>query len=211
MLEPANTPGGAKLPLEQHSLVLHLPGDNSKTASKYVNEALRRGQMTVYVPVDTDNNNDDDNNNNTSQSSRIESEIINYEENVNRGNLLTLDIRSFYNSALVGNTEPFEELKMLIEEAIKERIASGRSDEGVTFVSGIGGMLATNQKFDESIDAEEWWEKTHSEWLQKGLKVTIICSHPNTIIEKKSPEQQLAHYNQAMSSLHYIVVDPGST
>lgn len=81
--------GGAKLPLEQHSLVLHLPGDNSKTASKYVNEALRRGQMTVYVPVGTDNND------NNTQSSRIESEIINYEESVNRGNLLTLDVRSF--------------------------------------------------------------------------------------------------------------------
>jgi hypothetical protein len=196
--------GGAKLPLEQHSLVLHLPGDNGKTASKYVNEALRRGQMTVYVPVGTDNND------NNSQSSRIESEIINYEESVNRGNLLTLDIRSFYSSALAGDLQPFEELKILLEEAIKERIASAKNGE-VTFVSGIGGTLAANQKFEESINAEEWWHKTHSEWLQKGLRVTIICSHPYAIIEKKSHEQQLAHYKQAMSSLHHIVVDPSST
>jgi len=39
---------------------------------------------------------------------------------------LTFDVRSFYNSALAQNTEPFEQLKILIEEAIIERqIASG--------------------------------------------------------------------------------------
>jgi len=69
--------------------------------------------------------------------------ITNYEDHVNHGNLLTLDTRSFYNSVLAGNVQPFEELKILLEEAIKERIASGKSDE-VTFVSGIAGTLATN-------------------------------------------------------------------
>jgi hypothetical protein len=199
MLERTNTYDSAKLPFQQHALVLHTD-DNNKATTKYVNEALRRGQLTVYIPVNTDNNN------NTSNSSEIESEIMNYEDNVNRGNLLTLDIRSFYNSALAGNTQPFEELKMLLEEAIKERIAYNKNDE-VTFVSGIGGTLATNQKFDECINAEKWWQNTHSEWLQKGLKVTMICSHPSAIFEKS----QFMHYKQGMSSLHQIVVHPSST
>jgi hypothetical protein len=103
--------------------------------------------------------------------------------------------------------EPFEELKIMLEEAITERrIASDKNDE-VTFVSGIAGSLATNQRFDESIAAEQWWQKTHSEWLQKGLKITMICSHPCTIFDKN----QFMHYKQAMSSLHQIVVDPSST
>ncbi len=54
--------------------------------------------------------------------------------------------------------QPFEELKVLLEEAIRERIASSKNDE-VTVVSGIAGTLATNQKLDESINLEEWWEK----------------------------------------------------
>jgi len=166
-LEPANTYGSAQLPFQQHALVLHSTEHNNKAATKYVNEALSRGQLTVYVPVNTDNNN-------MPHSSEIASEIVNYEDNVNHGNLLTLDIRSFYNSALAGDMQPFEELKILLEEAIKERIASDKNDE-VIFVSGIGGTLATNQKFDESINSEKWWQKTHSEWLQKGLKVTMIC------------------------------------
>ena len=197
-LERTNTFDSAKLPLEQHAMLLH-SADDDKAATQYVNEALRRGQLTVYVPVNTDNN--------TSHISEIASEIINYEDNVNRGNLLTFDTRSFYNSALAGDMEPFEELKIMLEEAITERrIASDKNDE-VTFVSGIAGSLATNQRFDESIAAEQWWQKTHSEWLQKGLKITMICSHPCTIFDKN----QFMHYKQAMSSLHQIVVDPSST
>ena len=196
-LVPANTHDSTKLPFEQHAMVLH-PPEESKAATKYVNEALRRGYLTVYVPVNTDNN--------TSSISEVASEIIAYEENVNRGNLLTFDTRSFYSSALAGNVQPFEELKVLLEEAIKERIASDKSDE-VILVSGIAGTLATNQKFGESIKAEKWWQKTHSEWLKKGLKVTMICSHPCTIFDKS----QFTHYKQAMSSLHHIVVDSSST
>ncbi len=200
-LEPANTHDSAKRPSERHVLVLHSAGENNEAATKYVNESLSRGQLTIYVPVNTDNNYNT-NYNTISHSSKIESEIMNYEDNVNRGNLLTLDIRSFYNSALAGNMQPFEELKTLLEEAIKERIASDKNDE-VTFVSGIAGTLAANQKFDESISAEKWWQKTHSEWLQKGLKVSMICSHPRTIFEKS----EFIHYKQAMSSLHYNVLN----
>jgi hypothetical protein len=61
--------------------------DEDKTAAKYVNEGLRRGYLTVYVPINTYD---------TSDLSKIISEIVDYKENVNRGNLLTLDIRSFF-------------------------------------------------------------------------------------------------------------------
>ena len=107
---------------------------------------------------------------------------------MNYGNLLTLNVRSFYNSVVEGNMEPFKELKVLLEEAIKERILSGKNGE-VTFVSGIGGTLAINQKFDKSIDAEKWWHSTLSEWLQKCLKVMLICSHPSTINDIKNEHE----------------------
>ena len=115
---------------------------------------------------------------------------------------MTLDIRSFYDSLLAGNMQPFEELKILLEEAIRERIASGKSQE-VTFVSGIAGTLAANQEFDQCINSERWWQKTHSEWLQNGLKVTMVCSHPSNIFDKS----QFMHYKQEMSSLHEEIVE----
>jgi hypothetical protein len=84
------------------------------------------------------------------------SEIINYEDNVNRGNLLTLETRSFYNFALARNMQPFEELKIMLEDAIEERrIASDKSDE-VIVVVGIAVELGENQKIDESINLEKW-------------------------------------------------------
>lgn len=185
------------LPINQHALHVLSSDDPDKAPIKYLNEALSSEQLTVYVPVDTDNATD----NNTERVSKLASEIANYDDHLNHGNLLTLDIRSFYNSVLAGNVQPFEELKILLEEALKERIASGKSDE-VTFVSGIAGTLATNQKFDQCINSEMWWQMTHSEWLQKGLKVTLICSHPRKIFDKN----HFVHYRQAMSSLHNAIV-----
>jgi hypothetical protein len=196
-LDPSNTSGSAKLPFHQHAMLLYSndsDDDEDKAAAKYVNEGLRRGYLTVYLPINVHN---------ISHQSKLVSEIVDYEENVNRGNLLTLDIRSFYNFALAWNMQPFDELKTMVEEAIKERIASRRNGE-IILVMGVVGGLAENQKFDECLNLERWWQKTHSEWLQKGLKVTIICPHPSPMLDKN----QFMHYKQTISSLHDITLDP---
>lgn len=99
-LEAFDASSSAKLPFHQHAMLLYSNDEDNATAN-YVNEALSRRQLTVYVPINTDNN--------SSHLSKIVSEIINYKDNVNRGNLLTLDIRSFYNFVLAGNMQPFEE------------------------------------------------------------------------------------------------------
>jgi hypothetical protein len=195
-LDPFNTSGSAKLPFHQHAMLLYSndsDDDEDKAAAEYVNEGLRRGYLTVYLPINVHN---------ISHQSKIVSEIMDYEENVNRGNLLTLDIRSFYNFALAGNMEPFDELKTMVEEAIKERIASKSNDE-IILVMGVVGGLAEKQRFDECLNLERWWQKTHSEWLQKGLKVTIICPHPSSLLDKN----QFIHYKQTISSLHNITLD----
>jgi len=193
-LNPLNASGSANLPFHQHAMLFYSNDGEDKAAAKYVNEGLRRGYLTAYLPVNTYN---------ISQQPKIVSEIVDYKENVNRGNLLTLDIMSFYNFALAGNMEPFEEFKIMLEEAIKERIASKRNDE-IILVMGVVGGLAENQKFDECLNLERWWQKTHSEWLQKSLKVTIICPHPSPILDK----ERFMHYKQTISSLHDITLGP---
>jgi hypothetical protein len=90
----------------------------------------------------------------------------------------------------------------MLEEAIKERIASKSNDE-IILVMGVVGGLAKNENFEESLNLERWWQKTHSEWLQKGLKVTIICPHPSPILDKN----QFMNYKQTISSLHDITLD----
>ncbi|MBD0360829.1 MAG: hypothetical protein ICV56_08985 [Nitrososphaeraceae archaeon] len=193
-MNPVNASSSANLPFHQHAMLFYSNDSEDRAAAKYVNEGLRRGHLTVYLPVNTYN---------ISQQPKIVSDIINYKNNVNRGNLLTLDTRSFYNFALARDMEPFEGFKILLEEAIKERTASKRNDE-IILVIGVVGGLAENQKFDECLNLEKWWQKTHSEWLQKGLKVTIICPYPSPILDKN----QFMHYKQTISSLHDITLGP---
>lgn len=175
---------------------------DENAVAKYVNEALSRGYLTVYIPMTT-----------------ALSKSIQYddgdEKNINRGNLLTFDTRTFYNYALAGNMQPFEELKVLVEEAIEEQkriIASKIRDSDdeeeeeeviVVLVVGVAAELVRNGKFDESFKLEEWWQKTHSEWLQNGLKVNVLCPHSNSILDKS----EIMHHKQALSSLHDVVVD----
>ena len=124
---------------------------------------------------------------------------------------MTFDTRTFYNYALAGDLQPFEELKVLLEEAIEEkRIASKRNDNDedlmVVVIAGVAAELNRNEKFDECIKVEKWWQETHSEWLQKGLKVTVICPH----LIRKLEKGEFMHYRQAISSLHEIVVESES-
>jgi hypothetical protein len=202
-LKPGDTYDSAKLHFNQQHAMLLCSGDEDNAATKYVNEALKKGCLTVYLPINGANND------NTSHTSEMaSSESIAYEENVNRGNLLTLDIRTFYNYALAGNLQPFEELKVLLEEAIEERVASkgNYDDDEVIVVAGVAAELNRNEKFDECIKVEEWWQKTHSEGLQKGLKVAIICPH----LIPKLDKDEFTHYREAIASLHEIVVESGT-
>jgi len=190
----------------QHAMLIS-NSDEQDAAAKYVNEALKKGYLTIYLPINGSNNN-----NNSSSSSHLSKivlpENIEYEENMNRGNLLTFDTRTFYNFALAGDLQPFEELKVLIEEAIEEkRIASKRrndEEEPIAVVVGeVAAELNRNEKFDECINVEKWWQRTHSEWLDKGLKVTVVCPH----LIPKLDKSEFMHYKQAISSLHDIVVE----
>ena len=182
-------------------------GDEENAVTKYVSEALRKGYLTVYIPLTGNNNN------NSSHLFEIAlSESMDYEENMNRGNLLTFDTRTFYNFALAGDLQPFEELKVLIEEAIEEKknILSKRKVANeeviVVAVAGVAAELNRNEKFDECLKVEEWWQKTHSEWLHKGLKVAVICPH----IRPKLDKGEFTHYREAIASLHEIVVESGT-
>lgn len=100
----------------------------------------------------------------------------------------------------------------MLEEAIEEKknILSKRKVANeeviVVVVAGVAAELNRNEKFDECIKLEEWWQKTHSEWLHKGLKVSVICPH----LIPKLDKDEFMHYRQAIASLHEIVVESGS-
>ena len=76
----------------------------------------------------------------------------------------------------------------------------------VAVVAGVAAERNRNEKFDECIKVEEWWQKTHSEWLHKGLKVAIICPH----LIPKLNKDEFTLYRQAIAWLHEIVLGSGT-
>jgi len=191
---------------QQHAMLLLSHSEEQEASTQYINEALKSGYLTIYLPIIGPNNN--------SGASHLSKMVlpgsIEYNEELSPGNLLTLDTQTFYNFALAGDMQPLEELKVLIEEAIEEKkSASKRNDEeelNVVVVAEVAAELNRNEKFEECINVEKWWQRTHSEWLQKGLKVTVICPHLIPQLDKS----EFIHYQQAISSLHDIVVDSSS-
>ncbi|MEM3094283.1 MAG: MEDS domain-containing protein [Nitrososphaera sp.] len=147
----------------------------NKAALRYINDGLKNSQLVIYASVDADNE---------SHISMISSKIRNYRKNIDQGNLLILKLRTFYERVLAGDLEAFKDFKELVEEIVRERVASGRTGE-VLIVADCADELSRNKMFDESLFVERWWQNTYLEWLEGDLKITIICPHPGSVLENE--------------------------
>jgi hypothetical protein len=163
-------------------------GIRNNVVTDDINEGLREGKLVIYASVDADNE---------SHISRISSGITDYRGNLDRGDLVILNIRKFYDQALDGDLEPFRDLKVILEEAAKERIATGKRDD-VIVVADCAENLSRNERFATCFDVENWWQNTHFEWLEKNLRITVICPHQRPQSGNRSFMQHL----QLISHLH---------
>ena len=141
-----------------------------------INEGLRAGQLCIYASVF---------NSDKSHLDKISPEILNYQENKDKGNLVMLDFLSFYESAKSSNLAVFEQLKELVEELLHKRIAEGKAGNVLIFAEAAG-FLSEHCHFDKSIEVESWWNDAHFEWLENKLNITVLCPHPSTVLNKES-------------------------
>jgi hypothetical protein len=168
----------------EHILLLYDNDDErNEFAINYINEGLKKGQLAVYASVDASD---------TSCISKVLSKITNYKENLDAGNLLVLNLKRFYDRALDGDLEPFKDFKALLEEIVKERISAGKNDE-VIVVADCADTLSKNEKFDECIYVERWWQDTHFEWLKNDQKITVVCPHPNLILAQNNHKKGISN------------------
>lgn len=181
----------AKPSSREHVMFLYDNDDTrNEAAINYINDGLRKGQMAIYASVHA---------NDKSHMSKISSKIMDYAENIELGSLLILNLNTFYQRALAGDLEPFKDFKAMLEEIVQERIAGKRNEE-VVVVADCADSLSRNEKFDECLYVERWWQGTHSEWMENNLKITVICPHPNSILENNA-----LHKNQ-ISNQHSLTV-----
>jgi hypothetical protein len=71
----------------------------------YINRGLQENQLCVYASVNAYDR---------SNLSKVLPKIKDYKENINKRNLLIINLKPFYNSALKEDLTPFEELRTLI-------------------------------------------------------------------------------------------------
>jgi hypothetical protein len=166
--------------------------ERNEVAVNYINEALKNSQLVVYASVDADD---------ASYMTKVSSKIMNYKENMEHGDLLVLSLKPFYKRALTGDLEAFKDFKELLEEIVQERTLAGRKNE-VLIVADCADNLSRNEKFDECVYVEIWWQSTHLEWQKNGLNITVICPHPRSILEKNPFVQQ----KQRISRQHSLTV-----
>lgn len=167
-------------------------------AVEVINDALKAGQMCVYASVL---------NGDSTHVARISSSILNFDKYVKDGDLLVIDFEPFAEAALHSNLTPFVELKEQIENRVSERSRQGKSDKVLIFAEAAG-KLVNDHNFEESINLEKWWNDAHAEWLQnKKLNVTIICPHPNSVLNVHSASNirnSIAHVHTLSLELEKI-------
>lgn len=103
---------------------------------------------------------------------KISTKILDYEENVRKGNLLILDLEPYYGLALKNDFKPFEDLKKSIIEKVKER-----SDKHVRFYGDLGSFLFKNKHFEQCLLLEEWWQNN-------PFVGTKICPYQNSMFNE---------------------------
>jgi hypothetical protein len=152
-------------PIHEHIALLY---DNEyerdTLAAAYINEGLKRGQLCAYASVV---NLDSVTLNNT-----LGSKIVDFDENIRKGNLVLIKLSSHYVEALTGNLEPFN----VMERDLTEK-AKIRKDKHVRIVADCAGFLFENKHFDECVELEEWWH-------HKPFEGSYLCPFPNSLCDK---------------------------
>ncbi len=169
-----------------HVILLYDEQDDlDKAISAYINEGLKRDQICVHASVSLTNE---------GYLENFSSQITNYQENLEKGNLIIVDLVPYYINAMVGNLESFNLLKEeMICNANKDK---NRKDKHIRLTADCATLLLKNKHFEECINLENWWH-------QKPFDGSYVCPYPKSLLDQYP-------FNAFLSRLihnHDVIVD----
>ena len=152
--------------LESHIILLYDSISDLNTAlSRYVNEGLKRDEICIFASV---------NKSNDFFMKNFQSKIINFDENVVKGNFIIYDLAPYYVHALNENLDRFDELlKDCINRAHKSN-SKDNNDKNIRLIVDCAPLLLKNRHFHESIKLEQWWDS-------KRIKGSCLCPYPKEV------------------------------
>lgn len=181
--------------LNKHHLMLLYDdiSDRNVAEAECIAEALSKGQFCVYASIDMHDRD---------LLAGFASKIPDCGRHIERGDLVITDFQPFYEAALAGSLDLFEQLRNKIEERLATRASLGQNIRTL-IVADAACHLVRNRHFGEASRLETWWQKTYAGWMDKGLDISIICSHPALVLKEN------AHVQDAIeiSHEHSLVLD----
>ena len=143
-------------------------------------QALAQNQFCIYASVDMHDQ---------ESFARLASSVLSFDTHVQNGDLLVVDFKPFYDSALTGDLSIFVALAERIEDILAKRASSGLSTKTL-IIADAACNLTKNRHFGEAAHLETWWQDTHKRWTEEGFDITIMCAHPS-YVQKEA--QQVIH------------------
>lgn len=166
----------------KHHLALLYESEDERSLAELqcIRQALAQDQFCIYASVDMHDQDSFD---------KFASSVPSFDAHVQKGDLLVIDFKPFYDSALAGDLSMFAALAERIEEILAKRASLGLSTRTLV-IADAACNLTKNRHFAESAHLETWWQDTHKRWMEEGLDITIICAHPS-YVQKEA--QQVLH------------------
>jgi CheY-like chemotaxis protein len=163
-----------------------------------INRALHAGQYCVYATVDAGDRD---------FLAGLAPRIAGCDRHIREGNLVIVDFKPFYDSAAKHDLTLFKQLKAKIEGALKDRIASGKNEKAL-IIADAACNLARHKQFDECISLEGWWQEMYNDWMAKDLGVSIICTHPSSVLKQQShigEQKRISHSHSLKLDLNDFI------
>lgn len=148
---------------KEHILLLYDDDyKRNEAVAMYINEGLKRNQLCVNCSINIDGKTNAD----------MSSKIIDYAENIKKENLLSVDLKPFYNSVLNNDLTPFEDIKKQLVNRVKDR-----EDKHIRLVGDLANLLFNATHFDKCINLEEWWQR-------KPFEGSCVCPYSTLMLNK---------------------------
>jgi hypothetical protein len=170
-----------------HILLLYEDENDLMTSIKtYLNEGIRREELCIHATVNIMNEN---------YIHDFTSQIEDDQKNKKDGNLLMLNLKSYYKKATEGNLKPFDKLAQIVMNYPK-RYGTHQLDKEARIIHDCGSQLFKNGYFDQCTDLEAWWHK-------KPFAGSFLCIYPKSLFDSFPNDLYLSTLVQC----HDIVVD----
>lgn len=154
---------------------------------RFINEGMQAGELCIYGTIHVRDK---------EYFQSMASRIVDYKENVKKGNLLVVDFAPFYIAALANDLTPYMEVHKQLEAMF-----SANREMKVRYVGDATGFLFRNRHFDECAMIEQWWQNSRIK------AVTTLCLFQKSLFEK----HPFSYHKHRVLENHDMALDAGGS